>query len=152
MKFPGQIRSTLNHLNSASRKIEQSTISLNIFMDSILKGRGDWFLSWRIWPVIYSDLVQTSGKYLKIKFKCKLIWPVKLTRSWFQYPMISHSGNYQTIMNPSHLLANSMKRTLNHVEQGTERFSQDMEALKSNFLFRGYFKKLAQTGHLQTEK
>lgn len=29
-----------------------------------------------------------------------------------------------------------------HLEQGTERFNENMEALKSNFLFRRYFKKL----------
>ncbi|HCW07282.1 MAG TPA: MCE family protein, partial [Cytophagales bacterium] len=26
-------------------------------------------------------------------------------------------------------------------EQGTQRFNENMEALKHNFLFRGYFKK-----------
>jgi len=28
------------------------------------------------------------------------------------------------------------------VQRGTEAFSQDMEALKHNFLLRGYFRKL----------
>ncbi|MBA4057755.1 MAG: MCE family protein, partial [Marivirga sp.] len=34
---------------------------------------------------------------------------------------------------------------------GTARFNQNMEALKSNFLFRGYFKKLEKEQN-QTSK
>ncbi|HEY1112477.1 MAG TPA: MlaD family protein [Chitinophagaceae bacterium] len=34
-----------------------------------------------------------------------------------------------------------LNNTLIHIEKGTEAFSQNMEALKTNFLFRGYFKR-----------
>jgi phospholipid/cholesterol/gamma-HCH transport system substrate-binding protein len=37
--------------------------------------------------------------------------------------------------------ANHLKQTLINVETGTKKFSEDMEALKHNFLLRGYFKK-----------
>ncbi|HEX6223582.1 MAG TPA: MlaD family protein [Chryseolinea sp.] len=40
------------------------------------------------------------------------------------------------------LLRNSLYQSIINVEQGTERFNENMEALKSNFLFRKYFKKL----------
>jgi phospholipid/cholesterol/gamma-HCH transport system substrate-binding protein len=36
--------------------------------------------------------------------------------------------------------ANNLRRTLKNVEQGTGRFNENMEAMKSNWLFRGYFK------------
>jgi phospholipid/cholesterol/gamma-HCH transport system substrate-binding protein len=39
-------------------------------------------------------------------------------------------------------LKNSLEKSFNNVEQGTERFNENMEALKSNFLFRRYFRKL----------
>jgi phospholipid/cholesterol/gamma-HCH transport system substrate-binding protein len=32
-------------------------------------------------------------------------------------------------------------QTLKNVEQGTARFNENMEAMKHNFLFRGYFRK-----------
>lgn len=38
-------------------------------------------------------------------------------------------------------MANSVSNTLNNLESGTKGFSDNMEAAKSNFLFRGYFKK-----------
>ncbi|MEO7978505.1 MlaD family protein [Flavobacterium sp.] len=38
-------------------------------------------------------------------------------------------------------MANAMDKTINNLEKGTEGFSQNMEAAKSNFLLKGYFKK-----------
>ncbi len=39
-------------------------------------------------------------------------------------------------------LVKNIDSTMNNIKQGTQRFNQNMEALKHNFLFRGYFKKL----------
>jgi phospholipid/cholesterol/gamma-HCH transport system substrate-binding protein len=39
------------------------------------------------------------------------------------------------------LTATKLKQTITNLEQGTDRFNQNMEALKQNFLFRRYFKK-----------
>jgi phospholipid/cholesterol/gamma-HCH transport system substrate-binding protein len=38
------------------------------------------------------------------------------------------------------LSAERLKQTIINIEQGTSRFNEDMEALKSNFLFRKYFR------------
>ncbi|MFD2941869.1 MlaD family protein [Flavobacterium notoginsengisoli] len=38
-------------------------------------------------------------------------------------------------------MANSVSNTLNNLESGTKGFSDNMEAAKSNFLLRGYYKK-----------
>lgn len=40
------------------------------------------------------------------------------------------------------LMREKLLRTMTSVEQGTYRFNQNMEALKSNFLFRKYFRKM----------
>lgn len=39
------------------------------------------------------------------------------------------------------LSASRLRNTLDHVEKGTDAFQQNMEALKHNFLLRGYFKR-----------
>ncbi|MDY0780885.1 MlaD family protein [Tenacibaculum sp. IB213877] len=39
-------------------------------------------------------------------------------------------------------LVNSLKSTMKNINEGTDKFNQNMEALKHNFLFRGYFRKL----------
>jgi phospholipid/cholesterol/gamma-HCH transport system substrate-binding protein len=53
-----------------------------------------------------------------------------------------HEGNglANTLLKDS-LMAARLKITLENVERGTASFAEDMEALKSNFLFRRYFKK-----------
>ncbi|WP_417941743.1 MlaD family protein [Flavobacterium sp. RS13.1] len=38
-------------------------------------------------------------------------------------------------------MADAMDKTLNNLEKGTKGFSENMEAAKSNFLLRGYYKK-----------
>ena len=37
-------------------------------------------------------------------------------------------------------LRNILLRSAGNVEQGTDKFNENMEAMRSNFLFRGYFK------------
>lgn len=43
-----------------------------------------------------------------------------------------------------------LNNSLDNIEKGTESFQQNMEALKSNFLFRGYFKRLERQQQKQT--
>ncbi|MEB8328859.1 MlaD family protein [Flavobacteriaceae bacterium KMM 6897] len=49
------------------------------------------------------------------------------------------------------LLVQKLDATLKNIELGTEKFDKNMEALKHNFLFRGYFKKLEKK-QLKEEK
>lgn len=49
-------------------------------------------------------------------------------------------------------MANSVSNTLSNLETGTKGFSENMEAAKSNFLFRGYFKKKEKKAEEKKEK
>lgn len=49
-------------------------------------------------------------------------------------------------------LPGTIRRSLQNIEYGTDGFNQNMEALKHNFLFRGYFKKLEQQQANQKKK
>lgn len=53
----------------------------------------------------------------------------------------SSEGTYNFIVKDTSLV-NSLKSTLKNVNEGTDKFNQNMEALKHNFLTRGYFRKL----------
>ncbi|WP_165760471.1 hypothetical protein [Niastella populi] len=39
-------------------------------------------------------------------------------------------------------MVTKISSSLDNIQKGTDAFSQNMEALKHNFLFRGYFRKL----------
>ncbi|RKR04635.1 phospholipid/cholesterol/gamma-HCH transport system substrate-binding protein [Flavobacterium sp. 90] len=49
-------------------------------------------------------------------------------------------------------MANSVSNTLSNLESGTKGFSDNMEAAKSNFLLRGYFKKKEKQKEKQKEE
>ena len=50
------------------------------------------------------------------------------------------NGAVNALMRDS-VMADRLRASIENVEKGTAAFAQDMEAVKSNFLFRGYFKK-----------
>ncbi|RUT72384.1 MCE family protein [Flavobacterium cupreum] len=49
-------------------------------------------------------------------------------------------------------MANSVSKTLTNLESGTKGFSENMEAAKSNFLLRGYYKKKAKQKEKKEEE
>jgi phospholipid/cholesterol/gamma-HCH transport system substrate-binding protein len=53
----------------------------------------------------------------------------------------STDGAYNYILKDTSLV-NSLKSILKNISEGTDKFNQNMEALKHNFLTRGYFRKL----------
>jgi phospholipid/cholesterol/gamma-HCH transport system substrate-binding protein len=50
-------------------------------------------------------------------------------------------GVMNTLLKDSSVV-NKLNHSLDNIEKGTDAFNQDMEALKQNFLLRGYFRKL----------
>lgn len=55
---------------------------------------------------------------------------------------INHGNGMITALLKDSGMVRSMENSLYNIQQGTEAFHQNMEALKSNFLFRGYFRRL----------
>ncbi len=49
-------------------------------------------------------------------------------------------------------LVRQLENTMQQIEQGTERFNQNMEALKHNFLTRGYFRRLEREQRRQEKE
>jgi phospholipid/cholesterol/gamma-HCH transport system substrate-binding protein len=60
-------------------------------------------------------------------------------------------GTISTLVNDT-ASANSLKRSLDNIEVSTQKFSENMEALKHNFLFKGYFKKQEKQTKATTKK
>ncbi|MDO8367507.1 MAG: MlaD family protein [Saprospiraceae bacterium] len=60
-------------------------------------------------------------------------------------------GSVNALMRDS-VMADRLRATIENAERGTAAFAEDMEALKSNFLFRRYFKKLEKKAAKEKEK
>jgi phospholipid/cholesterol/gamma-HCH transport system substrate-binding protein len=63
----------------------------------------------------------------------------------------STDGAYNYILKDSSLV-NSLKSSLKNIYEGTDKFNQNMEALKHNFLTRGYFNKLERQEKKEAKK
>lgn len=63
----------------------------------------------------------------------------------------SGEGAYNYIVNDTALVS-SLKSTLKNINEGTDKFNQNMEALKHNFLIRGYFRKLERQKEKEEKK
>jgi len=63
----------------------------------------------------------------------------------------SDDGVYNYILKDT-ALVNSLKSTLKNINEGTDKFNQNMEALKHNFLTRGYFRKLERQEKREAKK
>ena len=53
----------------------------------------------------------------------------------------SSDGTYNYLVKDT-TLVNDLKSTIKNINEGTEKFNENMEALKHNFLTRGYFRRL----------
>jgi phospholipid/cholesterol/gamma-HCH transport system substrate-binding protein len=60
-------------------------------------------------------------------------------------------GAYNYILNDT-TLVNNLKKTIKNINEGTDKFNQNMEALKHNFLTRSYFKKLERQAQKELKK
>ena len=60
-------------------------------------------------------------------------------------------GTYYYIVKDTSLVKD-LKSTLKNINEGTDKFNQNMEALKHNFLTRSYFRKLERQEKRELKK
>ena len=104
--------------------------------------------------MVLNDTV--SGKKLKtivnnLETSSKEIESVINNTQLFLSDINSSEGTLNYIVKDTSLV-NSLKSTLKNINEGTDKFNQNMEALKHNFLTRGYFKKLEREERKAKEK
>ena len=63
----------------------------------------------------------------------------------------SSQGAFNYIVKDT-MLVNNLKSTIKNINEGTDKFNQNMEALKHNFLTQGYFKKIERQAKRELKK
>ena len=133
-----ELRQSITNLKVASSGASNTIHELNTIIMS-LKTRDDTVLG-----MLLNDTI--SGKKLKTIVSNFEASSLEIERIVSQANTVindfnSSEGAFNYIVKDTSLV-NSLKSTLNNINEGTEKFNQNMEALKHNFLFRGYFKKI----------
>lgn len=135
-----RIRSTLANLDRASGNAQQMTIDLKDMVSDVKSGEGNLGM-----------ILRDSGMALQLQASIGHLEEVTRNANQLAIDLQKISGTVKADMDSGDgtlnlvlkdtALSGSISRTMFNVEKGTAAFQENMEAMKHNFLFRGYFKK-----------
>ncbi len=132
-----QINETVRNLNASSNRAISILDALDENVARVNAGQGtvgmllnDTTLASRIYQIF--DELQASTENIE---------EISVAVGQMLTQVKEGPGLTGSIMNDSTMVY-SLEESLENIRQGTESFSENMEAMKHNFLFRGYFKKL----------
>ena len=140
-EIPNDIKATFADIRKAARQLQLSATEVNNLLDSVSQGKGSLGAILQD-TMIYANLLNTSEKIKLAGEESN-----RITRQISQVVQslkdnIDHGkGPAQAILRDSSM-THSLQNSLDNIEKGTSSFNQNMEALKSNFLFRGYFRRM----------
>lgn len=139
--IPAEVRKSLAHIRQATQKVSSMADHLNIVAEDLKNGRGmagallrDTALAASLndaMQKIHSAGVQADSVTRR----------VNQTMALLQTDVQEGKGVVHALLRDT-ALVKKIAVSLDHIEKGTDGFNQNMEALKHNFFFRGYFRKL----------
>lgn len=140
-QIPNQIKQILAEIHRASQQLHHSTSAVSQIIDSIQDGRGSIGALLQD-SILYANLVHTSGQIKAAGEEArKITGQVSKMVQSLDDQIRNGRGPVQAALNDTTMVT-QLQSTLDHIEKGAASFNLNMEALKSNFLFRGYFKKM----------
>ncbi len=146
--LPDNLKATLTNIRNASNKADNLIVKadnmvadLQTVVQDVKNGKGSL-------GGLLKDtamLVNLNSAVDKIKLvgdnASNLATELNTLTQGIKQDINSGKGTANAVLKDS-VLVQKLEKSLNHIEQGTDNFNQNMEALKHNFLFKGYFKKL----------
>lgn len=131
------LKQTVINARNATSKIASASSDLERMMRAAQKGDG-----------LLGSLLVDSSLAIGIKRAVQDITATGRQLKESSDELKSLTGKLNSNQGALHLVLadsafrNKINKTMKNIESGTKKFDEDMEALKHNFLFRGYFKKL----------
>jgi phospholipid/cholesterol/gamma-HCH transport system substrate-binding protein len=130
------LKSAASHFNHAGANIELATRDASLIISDLRNGKG----------IASSVFVDTA---LRRSLEHSVMDVRQATRSLDSAARklervvheASQPGTPVGLLLSDSATTQQISRTISNLEVGTERFSENMEALKGNFLFRGYFRR-----------
>ena len=132
------LKKSVSNLNNASFNATQSIEEIKNLIEDI-KSEDDTVLGLLINDTISGQKLKTV--ITKLETSSIEIETMVKNANAVVSDIHSNEGALSYVLNDS-TLVNSLKSTLKNINEGTEKFNENMEALKHNILTRGYFRKL----------
>jgi len=137
---PG-IRATLNNISRASTNANEMSRGLNDLVMQIKHGKG------AAGTLLTDTTLAANLKQAVLKIRSasdnadKLTVELNNMVTGIKADIGNKNGSFHVLLKDS-TFAKNLAKSMDNIQKGTDGFNQDMEALKHNFLLRGYFKKL----------
>ncbi|MBI5372007.1 MAG: MCE family protein [Sphingobacteriales bacterium] len=139
--LPQYLRVSLLNVRSATAKADRLVSDLQGLVTNVKEGKGSL-------GAIITDssfalrLQEAISRISKVGEDAdSLALAIRTLAGNVQYDVEKGRGPAHTILKDS-VLAKNLQVSIQNLQKGTEGFNDIMEALKHNFLFRGYFRKL----------
>jgi phospholipid/cholesterol/gamma-HCH transport system substrate-binding protein len=149
--LPDNLRTTLANAKTATEKFKEAATDFRLLMDDIKAGKGSL-------GAVMTDTsfaVNLNDAILKIKSvgdeADTLAATISRAVKDLEYQLQYGKGTATALLKDSVLAAN-LDKSIRNIETGTEKFNEVMEALKHNFLLRGYFRRLEKQKQKETGK
>lgn len=141
MSLSNELKASLTHLHETTEGTALLMAEVNHTFTKATKSPGTF-------ATLLSDTsmatqVQQSLEQIKTveKNATKLLENLNRTVQTFDHNLNQQKGTVNVLLKDT-ATAKSLQNTLENIEEGTDAFKLNMEALKHNFLFRGYFRKM----------
>lgn len=138
---PENLRSSLVQVRKASAGVNHMVGDLQTVVDHVQNGRG------ALGTVLYDTSFSRNLNEAMLKVRVigeqadTLSQQISALASSIHKDVEQGEGPVHALLKDKEITT-KLNNSLDNLEKGTESFQQNMEALKSNFLFRGYFRKL----------
>lgn len=149
--LPAHLRASMMNVRRATAKAEQSINAIHGIVEDIKEGKGSL-------GTILADTamaVNLNQAILKINKVGEdadtLAHTLHTIAGMIQQDLDNGKGTANLLLKDT-ALASNLKSSLDHIREGTEGFNEIMEALKHNFLLRGYFRKLEKQKEKEAKK
>lgn len=137
------IRSSLSNISQASTHANDMTRDLHTIINDIKTGKGSIGSLLRDSSLVISlsqaiDKINTAGTNID-----HLTADLSATVRDIHQDITNGNGTVNALLKDPALVT-KLNESMDNIRKGTDAFNQDMEALKHNFLLRGYFRKQAK--------
>ena len=140
-ELPQNIRLSAGNIRQATVKAKDMVNDLYVIVNGMKMGKGSIGVILNDTSFAY-NLNEAITKIKSVGDEAdSLSKQIGGTISGIQSDINSGRGTINALLKDS-LLALKINKSLDNIQQGTDGFNQNMEAIKHSFLFRGYFRKL----------
>lgn len=143
-----ELRYAVTNLKTASRDASKTISDINHIISS-LKTNEDAVLGMLLNDTISGNKIKSVVSNLESS--SKQIEHILLNMDTVVNDFSSSQGAFNYVVKDT-ALVNSLKSTLININEGTDKFNKNMEALKHNILTRGYFRKLERKEKQELKK